>query len=367
MTLHPRNVVLAAAVLFSCGITFVLIELICSRGVTPPIDAPRSIATLERVHLGAAEQWILVRGRDRDHPILLFLHGGPGMPAMYLAHAFQREIENDFVVVHWDRLGAGKSYAAGLDAAEISVSRALEETLELVRVLRSRFGRRKIFLVGHSWGSYLGLLAVRESPDDFHAFIGTGQLAGSREEADAVRVRLAVRAAKKSGEGELLRRLSGGEVSLSESDLFLLGGEIHAARSFWPLLATGIAAPEYTLRDVINVKRGADLVARRMRYDIEPRPLQGEVESVAVPVFLFLGRHDLNTPSQVAAEYLGRLDTPLERVVWFEESAHFPFLEEPRRFHEELLSVAREVERFGASVASRPDRTAARENRTGRR
>lgn len=367
MTLHPRKVVLSAAAIFSCGIALVVIELIFSRGATPPIDAPRSIASLERVHLGAAEQWILLRGRDRDHPILLFLHGGPGMPMMYLAHAFQREIENDFVVVHWDRIGAGKSYSAGLAATEMSVSRALEETLELVRVLRSRFSRRKIFLVGHSWGSYLGLLAVRESPDDFHAFIGTGQLAGSREEVEAVRLRLAVRAAEKSGEREILRRLAGGEVGLSESELFLLGGEIHAARSFWPLLAAGIAAPEYTLLDVINVKRGVELVERRMRYDVEPKPHQGEVESVAVPVFLFLGRHDLNTPSQVAADYLGRLDTPLERIVWFEESAHFPFLEEPQRFHEQLLSVMREVERFEASAASRSDRAAAPESRTGRR
>jgi pimeloyl-ACP methyl ester carboxylesterase len=83
-----------------------------------------------------------------------------------------------------------------------------------------------------------------------------------------------------------------------------------------------------------------------MQYDVWPRPLEGEVDKLDVPVFFFLGRHDLNTPSQLAAAYLERLDAPLKGVVWFEQSAHFPFFEEPERFHAELLDVARAVTRF---------------------
>lgn len=171
---------LAAAGLLSLG--GAVRELVVLRGRTPAIDAPRSVASLERPRIGGVEQWVLVRGRDRDAPVLLFLHGGPGMPSMFLAHAFQSSLERDFVVVHWDRRGAAKSFAARLPASGLSVGRTLEDTYELTRALRDRFGRRQIYLVGHSWGSYLGLLAVRSHPEHYAAFIGTGQLAGSRAE-----------------------------------------------------------------------------------------------------------------------------------------------------------------------------------------
>jgi pimeloyl-ACP methyl ester carboxylesterase len=79
-------------------------------GRTPAIHQPHSVASLERVRIGGVDQYILIRGNDASLPVLLFLHGGPGMPAMYLAHSFQRELEKEFVVVQWDRRGAGKSY-----------------------------------------------------------------------------------------------------------------------------------------------------------------------------------------------------------------------------------------------------------------
>jgi hypothetical protein len=122
---------LATALLVASAGVALAWELVLSRGRTPAIvDAqgaivPGSAAVLEPVRLGGVDQWILVRGRDRTKPVLLFLHGGPGMPAMFLAHAWQRALEEDFVVVHWDRRGAGKSFHAG-DAGRPSVRRTLD-------------------------------------------------------------------------------------------------------------------------------------------------------------------------------------------------------------------------------------------------
>lgn len=81
-------------------------------GRTPGIEGPLAVAVLEELDLSGSRQWVLIRGQDRTKPVLLFLHGGPGMPAMYLAHAWQSGLERDFVVVHWDRRGAGKSFLA---------------------------------------------------------------------------------------------------------------------------------------------------------------------------------------------------------------------------------------------------------------
>ena len=268
------------------------------------------------------------------------------MPAMFLAHAFQRELERDFVVVHWDRRGAGKSFDTWSQSPTVTVSQALEDTYVLTRILRARFPRQRIFLVGHSWGSYLGLLAVQRHPEYYAAFVGIGQLAGNLEEVHAVRRELLHQAAVELGDSELQARVADTTAEITEDDLFRSGGELYASRSFWPLLKTGLAAPEYTLRDVLNVKKGSDLVGRKMGYDILPKPLEGEIPRVEVPVFFFLGRHDFNTPSELAAHYLGRLDAPFKRIVWFERSAHFPFFEEPDRFHSELLRAAEDADDF---------------------
>lgn len=352
--------ILGAVAALAIFIVFIAVGFVLTRGETPPItdSAGRvvagSVASLEWIELGGVEQAVLIRGRDRTNPVLLFLHGGPGMPAMYLAHAFQRDLEEDFVVVQWDRRGAGKSYRRRGSAADLSVRRELEDTYELTRLLRRRFGQERIYLVGHSWGSYLGMLAISEHPEYYAAYIGTGQLATSPAEVGEVRREELAARALLAGDSALAREFRSGERAITEDVLFRYGGELRGASSFLPLLWTGMFAPEYTLFDVLNVPRGVSWVSKHMRYDLGTEPLDRLVMRVDVPVFLFLGRHDLNTPSVLAAEYLDRLDPPLKRVVWFEESAHFPFFEEPARFHSAMLEAEEAVAEYGKARQMAP-------------
>lgn len=336
-----RRILLGLLFALALLVAWVSLEFVLTRGGTPPIEGEHAVAELTTVELGGAEQWILIRGQDRRNPALLWLHGGPGMPAMYLAHAFQQELEHDFVVVHWDRLGAGKSYGAAGERP-ISVRRRIDDTIELTNVLRERFGQERIYLLGHSWGSYLGLLTVRERPDLYRAFIGTGVIAGARAEADSVRRSWIAGQAETAGDSVLLARLAEGAAP-SEDDIFRHGGGLRGAESFRPLLRIGLTAPEYTLADALNVRRGVQLVHERMEYDVSPVPLEGEVERVEVPVAFLLGRHDYTTPSTLAAAYLDRLDAPYTSVVWLDSSAHFPFLSAPGPFREALLSLHRDL------------------------
>jgi pimeloyl-ACP methyl ester carboxylesterase len=321
-------VVVGCALLFFTAL--VVADLAFLRGHTPPTPKESGVAELEEVVLGGTKQWILVRGADRLNPVVLWLHGGPGMPAMYLTHAFQRPLEERFVVVQWDRLGAGKSYEAA-DAKTLSVSLTLRDTFELTQLLMARFGGRPIYLVGHSWGSYLGLLAVREHPEYYAGFVGTGVLVGPAAEVRHVKRRWLEAAARAAGDSAVLDRLAA-DGDVTEADLFRYGGELRGATSFWPLLRIGLAAPEYTLGDILNVRKGATMVAERMSYDVEPEPLEWEVGRFDVPIAFFLGRHDYNTPSDVAARFLEISTAPSKNIEWFEGSAHFPFLAEPEHF-----------------------------------
>lgn len=336
-----------------------LYVFVLARGRTPPIVdeegrvVPGSIASLETHFLGGAEQWVLIRGRDSTQPVLLFLHGGPGMPAMYLAHAFQRDLERDFLVVHWDRRGAGKSFGAAAPRESLTVRRTLEDTYELTQLLRRYFGQPRIYLVGHSWGSYLGLLAVREHPEYYAAFIGVGPVAGDTAQVMAIQRDFLLRQGRPPDQVQLATSPTTGSTAVREEDLFRYGGALYRATSFRPLLVTGLRAPEYTLKDAWNVRRGAARLLRAMRNDVEPRPHGGTIDSVEVPVFFLLGRHDHITPSGLAAGALDRLSAPLKGLAWFEQSAHFPFFEEPDRFRRQLRRIRDTVALFWAERESR--------------
>lgn len=306
-------------------------------GRTPAIAGSNSIASLERVRIGNVEQSVLIRGQDRSRPVLLFLHGGPAMPAMYLAHSFQAELEKSFVVVQWDRRGAGKSYREDIDST-LTTEQLIADTVELTNNLRARFHQEKIYLVGHSWGTYLGMMVVARHPELYWAYVGIGQL-GRMAPIDGIQDEYIRESARRVGDLQAIQELETKGGSVREELLFQFGGELHGARSFTPLLLTGLMAPEYSVRDVRNVPRGVSRYSKHFVYNSVSGELADAVTRVEVPVYFFTGRHDYCDPFVLTEEYFGRLSAPEKHMVWFEESAHFPFYEEPAAFAREMRNV----------------------------
>ena len=318
-------------------------------GHTPSIQPQRqnrdksgTVAELSSVRLGGVNQSVLLRGADTTRPVLLFLHGGPGMSTMYLAHDFQRELERHFVVVQWDRRGAGKSYGARFPVESLTVRRTLADLYQLTEILRKRFHQDKIYVVAHSWGTLLGLIAVHEHPEWYLAYVGMGQLVPDTARAHALQRSCVRTEAMALGDTALSARLTvrygSDSARVSESDMFAVGGELYRRTSMWPIIRSGLRAPEYSLVDAFHVQKGAQFVGTHMREDVDTDWMR-EQPTFNLPIVLFLGRHDCNTPSILAAEYLMSMDAPLKRLVWFENSAHFPFWEESQRFTEEMVRV----------------------------
>lgn len=299
---------------------------------------PGSVSSLEQIELGGVAQWVLIRGRSAENPILLFLHGGPGMPMMYLAHAFQRPLEDEFLVVQWDRRGAGKSFDESRQPEHMRVSQLLSDTRELIGVLKQRYQQERIFLAGHSFGSYLGMLYASRYPEDLHAFIGIGQVVDS-DSARSIQADFIRRSAREQGRPEAIAEIDSLGYSAFESWLFEFGGELYTSTSWWPLLWTGFKAPEYGLADVANVPKGSSFSSRHMKYDVLQTSLLHGIRKVDVPVFFFTGRHDFTTPHELVEAYYEVIDAPVKEIVWFENSAHFPFFEEPGLFTQKMAAV----------------------------
>ena len=336
-----KRITIITAVFFG----FIIFVIICvalwlqfEHGYTPKIKDKNSIASLEQVQLGNFKQWVLIRGASKSLPVLLFLHGGPGMPMMYLEHDFGRELEQHFIVVCWDRLGAGKSFYPGIPHQAMSVTREIDDTHQLIELLCARFSQKKVYLVGHSYGSYLGMLATARYPELMAAYIGVGQDTDPKMEQE-VQDSFLRGQAMAAGNRQLLEQLDNHKRVDREQWLFEYHAELYQAASFWPILWTGLKAPEYKLSDVMAVTSGVSFTHKYIKYDAIDTPFTKNLKSLSVPVYFFLGRHDYTTPSSLAVSYLNSLTAPYKEVVWFDNSAHFPFWEEPFKFTSEMLRV----------------------------
>jgi pimeloyl-ACP methyl ester carboxylesterase len=353
--MHYRSRV---ALAIAAGLTFLVLLSVVSvvpirRGHTPQYNSPQSVASLEQFFLGSSPQYVLIRSKDRRNPILLFLHGGPGMPTMYLAHDFQRDLERDFVVVQWDRRGAGKSYAAGMSAPYLGVSQETNDTVELIDQLRARFHQEKIYLVGFSYGSYLGILVTQRVPERLHAYVGIGQLTCSEEENRRIQDEWLIKQASMAHDREALDELSGKKSLDRETLLFKYGAEIHSAHSWWPLLLSGLRSPEYTFGDVSNVKKGVQFTASRLRHDVIDGSILDNVSSIRIPVYFFSGRFDYTDPTACTVRLFNSLVAPIKKMVWFEHSAHFVFFEEREQFALAMKRVAEETSRWESEQRNR--------------
>jgi pimeloyl-ACP methyl ester carboxylesterase len=340
--------VIAAIVLLAIGAALVL----GVRARTPPFrdaddnELAGSIAVLEKVELGGLEQWILIRGADRANPILLWLHGGPGGAQMPFAHRLDGELERHFVVVHWDQRGAGKSNHGGFDEATMRLDRYLADALELIAHLRERSGRQRIVLLGHSWGTRLGMELVAMRPEHIAAYIGVSQVV-DHERATAIAhawLRETIDSARAPADWQTLGQIEIPAVRHSEfrrlnSLTNDYGGSLDV--SITALARIAIGAPEYTLPDYFRLLRGMNRGGGPMHEGgvMERFDLIESIPRVAVPVFFFAGRNDYNTPLALVREYYQRLEAPHRELVVFEQSAHLPFLSEPEKFTREVIRV----------------------------
>jgi pimeloyl-ACP methyl ester carboxylesterase len=309
-----------------------------------PAHPGAAVASLEQVTLGGDPQWVLIRGRDRHAPIVLFLHGGPGNSMMRFAHAFQRPLEDDFLVVQWDRRGAGKSYRGPVDIPHMRASREIADTIALIEKLQARFGARKIILIGHSYGTELGALVAAQRPDLVRAYVGVGQVACRWKRVQAMQEAWLLPQAAARRDNTLVKTIRAHKPFDHEVAVFAYGGAVEHATNKVPLWLMSLRAPEYSLRDVWHTRKGIRFTHGHLKRDVYAGALMDAVPRIPVPVYFFEGRGDRVTPPVCVQDYLKRLDAPQKEIVWFEQSAHYPFLAEPEKFHQSLLHVASETE-----------------------
>lgn len=312
----------------------------------------KSVSALESIQVGGMEQWLLMRGEDETLPVLLWLHGGPGAAQMPMAHAWDKKLEKEFIVVHWDQRGAGKSNPVGFDESTMCFKRFLEDAQEVTGYLQRRFGKDRIFLLGHSWGTQLGLALAASHPEDYHAYIGVSQVVNGPKAQEEAYGWLLGQTGSAGGEKDVEALKALGSPPYEDHETYVSFARMIEAHgggmdlSLGDLAWTALKAPEYRGLDYKAWLDGANRGAGPMWED----PLctgfdaYETAPALSVPVWFFCGRRDYNTPVSLVEAYCGDLEAEKGKaLVVFPESAHTPFFAEPDRFAEELVRVKEAV------------------------
>jgi proline iminopeptidase len=304
---------------------------------------PGSIATLEYATINGIPQRLWFRGLDTAKPALILLHGGPGISEAPLFRAYNATLESHFLVVYWEQRGAGRSFRAAIPPESMTIAHFLRDLDAVVELVRQRFGKAQVVLLGHSWGTALGTLYTWQHPAKVAAYVGTGQVADMRA-GERLSYDFALAEATRRGHTAALTALrtigppphTVDAMLTSRTWMERFGGAFHGHLSTGKLLWAALRTDEASLVDLIKFGQGnrfslAHLWDEFSQLDLTP------YRSFDVPLFFLLGRDDWQVPAVLAAQYFATIDAPCKRLVWFEHSAHHPPFEEPEQFQAVLI------------------------------
>ncbi|MEQ9297648.1 MAG: alpha/beta hydrolase [Cyclobacteriaceae bacterium] len=313
-----------------------------------------SISTIERVKLGGVDQYLIIRGEDLSNPVMLFVHGGPGSPEFFLFQEENLDLEKNFVMVYWEQRGSGKSYSHDIPVNSMTLDQFVLDARDLSEILIERFQREKIYIMGHSWGSLLGLSVAYQYPELYHSYIGIGQISNQYESEHASLKWVNEKANELNDRKALgkLASLSVPELQSTNADWlnYLMverelvnqygGGLRRDGFDTWLDMGRMILlSREYTISDKIGFLNGNFFSMQHMWDDALRANLTEQIDSMRIPVYFFHGEYDYQTTLSVTKPFYDQLKAPKKQFYYFENSAHAPFLDEPDKFNSIMESI----------------------------
>ena len=306
---------------------------------------PGSVATMEMVTVGGVSQSIWFRGVSRSNPPLILLHGGPGASESALFRYYNAALEQHFLVVYWEQRGTGRSFHADMPPASMTIERFVRDLDEVVALVGRRFGKDKVVLLGHSWGTVLGTIYASRHPEKVLAYVGVAQIA-DMQQGDRLSFAFALSEARRRGNAKAISALErvGPPPYTSVAERLAVGrwverfgGVFHAPLSTGKLIGAALSTDEANLIDLVKFGQGNRFSLRQLDAELSQLHLSAHYRAFDVPIYFLLGRYDWHVPAVLAAHYFATIRAPCKRLVWFEASAHNPPFEEPETFNRLLI------------------------------
>ncbi|MBS4197339.1 alpha/beta fold hydrolase [Lederbergia citri] len=305
---------------------------------TPDIKGKNSISTLEQVDINGTKLEVMIRDNDRSNPIIIFVHGGPGCSEIPYVRKYQDELEKNFTIVHYDQRGSGKSYHFFEDYSNLSSDLHVEDLLELTDHIKELMGQEKVILIGHSYGTYIGMKAASKAPDKFSMYIGIGQVSDTgQSELDSLN--FVLNEATTAGDLKDIKKLENLRSSIENGEMLTprnlvrkYGGASRLINDNMDYYLGFLFSPEYNLLDVIRYIKGVSLSQKILIPEEREHDITSIVDKLDIPCFIVMGNFDYMTSVNAAKTYFHQIEAPVKDFIIFDKSAHYPQFEQKELF-----------------------------------
>jgi pimeloyl-ACP methyl ester carboxylesterase len=322
--------------------------LLLSPGKTRPFTdehgniLPGSISEKIHITINGVKQGMFIKSKDDSNPVLLYLHGG--MPDYFLTRKYPTGLDDYFTVVWWEQRGSGLSYDSAIPSESMTLEQMISDTKELTNYLRERFSQKKIYLMGHSGGTFVGIQTAARFPEMYHAYIGVAQISNQLR-SEILAYEYMLRQFRDNGNRKMIRKLEAAPVTVTNGtpeayralrDIAMHSLGIGTTRDMNSVL-TGIflpslTCPDYTFKEKLNMWLGkADAGISILWADVMTTDLTQKVPEIAIPVYFLEGIYDYTCSYTEAKKYFENLKAPVKGFYTFEQSAHSPLFEEPEK------------------------------------
>ena len=297
------------------------------------------------INIGGVNQGMFIRSKNINNPILLYVHGGPAFPNYFLIDKFKPGLEDYYTVCYWEQRGGGLSYTSEVTLESMNFNQLASDGIDVTNYLRKRFGKEKIYIMAHSGGTPIALLAVQRKPALYVAYIGMGQIT-NQAESEKIAYKYMLERFTANGSQKLVNELKKYPVLESDSNInpyyksairdkymHKSGiGTMHKMKSIFREIFIPVwTCKAYTMGEKINIWRSkfsflpkTNLINEMLETDFTIK-----VPSLEIPVYFFSGKYDLTVNVNLSKAYLNKMNAPLKGFYTFNNSAHSPLFEEP--------------------------------------
>lgn len=291
------------------------------------------------VEINGIKQGMFLQSENEQGPVLLFLHGGAGSPEIAFNDKHPSGLEKLFTVCWWEQRGAGITFSSKTTKQEMTMQQMIDDTIEVTKYLLKRFNKEKIYIMGHSWGTLLGMLTISRAPSLYCAYMGIGQLA-DQDKSERLAYSYMLEEFKKAGNTKMVKKLEkypidkGGKITMQYLGLRSEGmnnlgiGVMRSMTSMMECVKLVLSFKNYTLSEKLKFARGGSFSLSCFWDNVVGVKLIDTVSEVTIPVYIFHGKHDYQVSYALSKEYFTQIKAPLKGFYTFENSAHSPCFEE---------------------------------------
>lgn len=297
------------------------------------------------IEVNGIKQGMFLQCENAENPVLLYLHGGPGSPEIAFNAKYPTGLEKRFTVCWWEQRGSCISYSIKIKPEQMTVEQMIADTVAVTNYLRNRFCQEKVYVMGHSWGSFLGVLTVKNHPELYHAYIGIGQVV-NQDRSERLAYTYMLDEFEKRNDQKMLKRLrkhpidDGGKISARYLGLRSIGmnklgiGIMRNMTSSIDCVKIVLGFKGYTLGEKFKFAKGSMFSLRHLWDNVMQTDFIKQVPKLQIPVYIFQGKYDYQVSYEIAREYAIALNAPIKGFYTFENSAHSPCFEEPDKMYE---------------------------------